>query len=248
METNQYYELYKLENAYWWFIGKRLIITSLLEDYIIKKPIRHMILDAGCGTGKNLSYFRKYGYAIGLDKSQDSLKYCIKREIKNLVQGELRNIPFKRDIFQIILALDVLEHLSDREEINALEELYRTSATGGYLVITVPALPILWSAHDKALGHYRRYTLNQLRKNVISVGFNIEKISYYSFFVFPIILISRYIKRIHFRQPKTDFPYVPPLLNKILIYIMKLESISLKKINFPIGSSIICLVRKRNKY
>lgn len=244
MKAGLYKELYTLEDTYWWFIGKRLIAANLLKD-ILPKTRKCIILDAGCGTGENLRYFQRYGTTIGIDKSGEALRYCARRKSKNLVQGKIQTLPFRNSIFQIILALDLIEHLSDEEEVATLNEAHRILSSNGVLIITVPALPLLWSAHDRALGHYRRYTLKQLKEKLIKNGFRIKKISYFSSFILPATLISRFTKRPYLTQEKTDFPRVPPFINRVLIYLMKFESMLIKRVSLPIGSSLICIAKSK---
>lgn len=243
MKINSYKELFTLEDTYWWFIGKRLIVDKLLEHFFYKKK-DCKILDAGCGTGENLRYFQKYGTITGIDKSINALKYCEKRKNKRLVCAEAQSLPFKNHNFQIIFALDLIEHLKSTEETDTLKELYRVLLPDGILITTVPALPLLWSAHDKALGHLKRYTYRMLKQNFTKQGFKINKLSYFCLFTLPITLISRFIKKSNVTTPKTDFPRVPLFINKLLIILMKLEAVLLKRINFPIGSSIILCSKK----
>ena len=143
--------------------------------------------------------------------------------------------------------MDLLEHVSDDRLV--LEEIYRVLRHKGIAVITVPAFRFLWSSHDNVLMHYRRYQQKELRNKLKNSKFTILKISYYNCFLFPIIagirllknLISKMIKN---KSEETDITYVPKAINRLLVFVLKLEKSVLKHLDFPFGVSLISVVRK----
>ena len=118
------------------------------------------MLDAGCGTGRNLIEFGGLGEAEGVDFSADAVEFCRRRGIERVQQAVLEQLPFDDGRFDVVIATDVIEHLDDDRR--ALAELRRVTAPGGRLVVTVPAYTWLWSRHDESMHHRRRYTAGRL--------------------------------------------------------------------------------------
>lgn len=239
MEKEIYEKIYRLEDSYWWFVGKRLLISKFIPRN------RKKILDLGCGTGRMLEYLEEYGQKIyGLDSSREALTYCLRRNLSNnLITGDVHYLPFRNNCFDLIIASDVLEHAKD--DFIVLSELFRILQKGGLLLITVPAYSFLWSSHDILHKHYRRYKSSNLRKLITKANFKIEKISYFNFFIFPLVLLFRSFKKISsLRKNQSDYLYTPKFLNRLLVTIYKIESSLIKKLNFPFGVSILCLISK----
>lgn len=195
----------------------------------------------------NMKNLAKFGSVIGMDLSMDAIRYC--QQIGNpLCQGDMSNLPFQSNSFDIITILDVVEHLED--DLGALKEVYRICNNKGILLVAVPAFQFLWGEHDELAHHIRRYTLGELRKLVEESGFEILKISYNNFFFFPIGLVFRYLKRFfrrlnNKRELTSDFANTaPPILNEILREIYAFEGKLLKHFNLPLGLSILCICRK----
>ncbi len=240
MEIEEYNKMYKFEEHCWWWVGRRAIIKHLL--YILKLDSIN-ILDVGCGTGANLNFLQKYGDILGVDFSKEAKKFCKMRGYK-IVQANAEKLPLKENTFDLITALDLLEHLDDNM---AISEFYRVLKPDGYLILTVPAFTFLWSKHDEALHHKRRYNKNQLKNVLKSNGFTIKKLSYWNFFLFLPIAIIRLIKRnMKNKTITSDVKEIPKIINDFLIFILKIESYLISHINLPIGISLVC-VGKVNK-
>lgn len=241
MEIAEYEKMYKFEEKYWWWVGKGEIVKRILDRLNLNST---NILDAGCGTGFNLNYLNDYGNVIGSDFSKEALKFCKIRKHKNLVQADAEILPFKSNKFDLITVLDLLEHLNDRE---ALKEFYRVLKPNGYLIATVPAFNFMWSKHDEALHHKRRYNKAQLKDALKSNGFIIEKISYWNFFLFLPIVAMRLIKRsVKSEEIETDVKRLPNIVNAFLTSLLKIEEYLILRVNLPVGISLVC-VGKVNK-
>lgn len=238
MEIAEYEKMYKFEEKYWWWVGKREVVKSILNRLNFNST---NILDTGCGTSFNLNYLKDYGKVIGLDFSKDALNFCKMRGNKNLIQANAEKLPLKEDAFNLITALDLLEHLDDNK---TLKEFYRVLKPNGYLIITIPAFEFLWSNHDEALHHKRRYNKGQLRDALESNGFIVEKISYWNFFLFLPIVIMRLIKKnihIKYQEITTDVKELPNIVNEFLTLLLKIESYLILHVNLPIGISLVCV-------
>ena len=246
MNIAEYAEMYKLESYYWWFVARTRLLDWLISEICREFP-HPTILDVGCGTGINSSVLAKHGYTIGTDTSEEALSFSKGREIDVLVRSHVESLPFAASTFDVITALDVLEHIND--DLEALDELRRVTREGGVLVITVPAYGFLWSEHDEALHHRRRYAASELRNKLTNAGFEVERITYYITILFFPILFIRFVQSVSKKSihAKTSHVILPQWLNSLLIAILGFERILLHWMNFPFGVSIVCLARKRSK-
>lgn len=244
MNKDEYQKMYNLENSYWWHVGRQSIISSFLNLYLSKKE-NLKILNIGCGTGANFKILKKFGKVTGIDSSEEALKFCHKQEFNNVRLGKAERLDFKNESFDLITVLDVLEHLNDDQK--ALREFYRVLKKGGQVLITVPAYRFLWSEHDEALHHRRRYMASDLHIRLNNAGFQVLRRSYCISFAFPAILAYKLFRGLFPKspdKPKTSYIILPKVINNFLILLLKLEAFLLKHIDFPIGTSIISLARK----
>jgi len=238
MDVAEYQKMYELEGKYWWWVGRRRILRSILNKLNLDSAA---ILDVGCGTGINLNCLRDYGTITGVDISEYAIDFCKKRGFNNVSQGDAEKLDFEDSTFDLITALDLLEHLDDNK---ALGEFHRVLKLGGYLVVTVPAFNFLWSQHDEALHHQRRYTKDRLRRVLECQGFAIEKLSYWNTFLFlPIAALRLARKHMKNREIKTDVEELPDIVNSFLAVILRYESYLLAHINLPFGVSVLCVAR-----
>ncbi|MBI4744683.1 MAG: class I SAM-dependent methyltransferase [Actinobacteria bacterium] len=244
MEKSIYDDFYQLEEKHWWFVVRREIILDFIKKIINKKNKKEVrILDIGCGTGLMLEFLEKFGRITGLDNSAEAVEYSNKRGgNKVIVKGDISEWDSK-DKFDLILALDVIEHIDDDEK--ALKKIYGLMEEDGIFLCTVPAFSFLWSGHDEVNHHKRRYARRELYQKLLSVGFKVEKISYFNTFLFPPVLAVRLIKRLR-KSVESESDMKMPLLtiNKVLLYIFSLERFFLSRLNFPFGVSILAIAKK----
>jgi len=181
---------------------------------------------------------------VGLDRSAQALRFCRLRQQRRLCRSDAVALPFKDGKFDLVTALDVCEHLND--DAAGLREIARVTRPGGWVILTVPAFAFLWSDHDRVLWHKRRYTLSQLTARVTGAGLSVARISYFNLPIFPAACVFRFAKRIWKRRgpPTSDFLAVPPLLNSLLTRLLALETSALKRLNLPLGLSLVCVARK----
>jgi SAM-dependent methyltransferase len=238
MEEKIYHKTAAYEESHWWFLGRRHIIEKVLTD--LSLPRKAKILEVGCGTGGNLSLLSQYGEVYGVELDTFARNYALQRHIAPVLPGSLpHDIPYQDDFFDLIVLLDVLEHVG--EDGLSLVELYKKQKPGGYLLITVPAFPALWSAHDDAHHHKRRYTLKTLGPIVRGAHYNIIFHSYINTILFPIIAGLRVIKRSH----GNDDLFMPPnILNNLLYKIFAIERHLLNLVSLPFGTTLLILARR----
>lgn len=240
MQKYLYQDLYDLEDIHWWHKAKRNLVSFFLNQNLRNKDSK--ILDVGCGTGKNLEAFSKFGNAWGIDSASEAVTFCKKRGIKNVIKGSIEKMPFKQSNFEFVTALDVLEHVDDSK---ALKEIYRVLKESGIIIATVPAFPKLWSRWDEVLHHKRRYTKNTLEKALGETGFKVIKISYtYSFLLLPALIIRTLKKIIYKDYYPSDFELSNKILNNLLGNIANLEKFFIINARVPFGTSLIVVAEK----
>lgn len=244
MKKRQYQELFELEETYWWFVGRRKLARQMVERYVGRNGLR--LLDAGCGTGGTLSKMTGLGELHGLDFSPYALSFTRKRGFNLLAAGDLTAMPYRGEAFDAVLSCDVLEHLdSDR---GGLAEMTRVLRPGGHLVLTLPAHQFLWSEHDEALYHQRRYSAQQVRAMLQEAGLEVVKLSPVVTAAFLPILVFRlmqHLRRHRPDEPKTDLRVLPRPLNALLVATLSLENWWLRVANLPVGTSLVAVGRKR---
>lgn len=230
----------QVEKHHWWWIGRQQLIKNLLQD---KNPIS--ILDVGCGTGETLSFLKKTfpkSKLRGVDFLSEAVEYTKNRGHKSRRADALK-LPFKDATFDVVMYLDVIEHIKDDNKV--IKEARRVLKPGGTIIITAPALPFIWSDHDKNQGHFRRYTRRRLRILAAKNRLQISHLSYFNFFLSPPIIILRVLSRLNpFKHlasydSKLNYDIVnKKFFNSLLKKIFVFEVNLLKYINYPIGISV----------
>lgn len=234
MERDLYESLYRLEDWHWWFRGRRAVIRGLLER--VELPQAPKVLDAGCGTGRNLLEMAAVGEASGVDSSPDAVQFCRERGLERVVQGDLPKLPFGDGEFGVVLLADVVEHLED--DVGSLRELRRVAAPGATLVVTTPAYPSLWSDHDVSHHHHRRYRRPQLEQRAREAGWDPVFSTYFnSILLAPIAAVRRLGRGRGSRRP--DLDRTPSALNGALSVPMRAEArLIARGVRLPFGLSI----------
>lgn len=243
MEEWRYRELYELEDRHWWFRGRRAVIWGLLRRAGL--PTSPHILDAGCGTGRNLVEFARLGRVQGVDSSEEAVAFCRRRGLGGVLHAPLEQLPFADGRFGLILATDVIEHLDD--ERRALGELRRVAAPGARLVVTVPAYSWLWSEHDVSMHHRRRYTASRLRSAVGAAGWEPVAGSYFFTLMLPPVAAVRTARRlVPAWRSGSDLALAPPRLNRLLELPSRAEAkLVAHGVRLPAGVSVgmVCSAR-----
>jgi len=234
----------KIEENYWWFVGMRDIFMRSIKGLYGQNKTDLRILDTGCGTGMTAMGLEGLGDVSGLDVEPKALEYCRNRGLKKLVCAEGDRTPFKNDTFDLITSLSVIEHID--EDAGFVREMNRICKDNGRVVFSTSAFDFLWSKHDVANRHKRRYTKKYLRE-IITKHFTIEKITYTNCILFPVIWLGIKMSNLSkndLNSNRGGFYNIPKSLNKLLILVLKLEALLLQKINFPFGISLLCIAKK----
>lgn len=238
MEERLYRLVYETEDAHWWFRGRRAVIEALLRR-AQPPPGSRRVLDAGCGTGRNLELLAGVGPAEGVDPSAQAVEFCRRRGLSEVSQGDVQALPFEDARFGLVCATDVLEHVDD--DAAALAEMRRVAAPGAALLLTVPAYRWLWSAEDERLEHRRRYTLAGLRGLAAANGWGPAFGTYFNLVLLPPIALARKFPRRGGGRPELE--RTPAFLNEPLSWPMRLEAGAIRwGLRLPAGVSagLVC--------
>jgi SAM-dependent methyltransferase len=187
----------------------------------------------------------QYGKVVSADFSPLALQFSRRRSLTRLCTADAMRLPFQDSSFDLIVALDILEHLPDDQA--ALCEFQRVLKPGGRVVASVPAYQSLWSAHDVALMHFRRYTAGLFRQRFTTARLQVEKLSYAMTLLFPIVWLFRQTQNLLRRkdsEPKASLVPVPGIANRLLVKLLGAENAVIKLANLPFGVTVFCVARK----
>jgi SAM-dependent methyltransferase len=214
------------DEHHWWYRGRRRIIRAELN--LLPLPPDAMVLDAGCGSGRTMEDLADYGEVRGIELDPEAAAMAADRGCGDVEIGRLEELPWGAATFDLITCLDVIEHTPDDRL--ALAELRRVCKPGGWLVVTVPAYPALWSMHDEANHHYRRYRRPTLRAAAASTGWKVERMTSFNSLLLPPAAAVRLAQRRRWRHgngsytPEAELNAGPEWLNAALERPLRLEA------------------------
>jgi ubiquinone/menaquinone biosynthesis C-methylase UbiE len=262
MKHEEYERMYRFEDRYWWFVARRHLIVTLLETYYPRTG-QLRILDIGCGTGAMLDELRPFGDVVGADFSPEALQFCVTRGAPaeapplKLARADVRRLPFADSAFDVVTAMDIIEHIDDDKA--AASEIFRVLKPGGRLLVTVPAFSSLWSEHDEALHHFRRYTAPHLKDVFQRVGLSVSKLSYTVTTLFAPIWVYRQVSNLFSRklfspkllsgeqaggEKKANLVNFSGPVNQALLSLSQWETRLVQSWNLPFGVSVVCVAHK----
>jgi len=243
MNPREYSQLMRLGEKHWWFVGTRDILFSCVpRESLLGGPI----LDAGCGSGLMMKRFSEAGTVFGMDVDPGALAHCRSVGLRRLCTGDAAALPYESGAFGLVVAADLLEHCEDDGAV--LGELRRVLAPRGTLLMSVPAYGRLWSSHDVALHHTRRYSRRELIRKAEAAGFRIERATYFNTILFPpaaLIRLTLGKLRRDANQNRIKYHENLKLLNRFLLSVLRLEKWILGRTDLPFGLSILLLASKR---
>ena len=247
MLAEEYKRNFDLEKDYWWFVGVRKMVHNLLEINLKNKKLK--ILDVGCGTGGLMDELTQKGHSVwGLDISQEALEFCALRGHINLKLGSATSIPFEDQSFDVVTGIGVIEHLEDDDKF--LKEVRRVLRPGGSFVMLTSSFQWLWSMHDVANFHKRRYYLNELNHKIQSHGFKTGAFSHLNFILFPllasVLLFHRAFYGLKLSRATRILPVPPRFINMILKNILLIEAKAVTSIRLFWGVSMIGIFIKED--
>lgn len=235
------------EQWHWWFRGRRRIVASVL-DRDLKSGESNDILSVGCGPATGLEWLLPFagarGTVTGLDPEAAHAIPC--PEGIEFIVGRMEEPPLASRVFDVVLAMDVLEHLDD--DLAGLQQAVRLLRPGGYLLITVPAFPFLWGGQDVVSQHRRRYTKATLRDLLQRAGLRGFTVSYFNTLLFPVAAAIRTVRRLqgHSNRSRSDFEGSHPgFVNSALSSVFGSERHLIGRIPLPAGISLMATYRDK---
>jgi SAM-dependent methyltransferase len=241
--AQEYEAMHSLELEHWWFRGRRRILLQTLRNALRPKTAPPRILDLGCGTGGNTLSYAQLGSVVGVEPDPLALGLAHARGGARYCRSNGTQLPFRNGVFDAVVASDVLEHIED--DGSAVLEIARVLRQGGLAVISVPAHQWLFSQHDAALHHFRRYAKSGLRDLLQRSGLQARRLSYWNAALFPAICLSRLLdrhRRTHGSRVESKLP--PRTINEGLSGLLAVEAAILRHASLPWGVSLLSVAER----
>ncbi len=239
MEQVIYEDMHRLERTHWWFRARREILASVVRHHV--RP-GASILDVGCGTGFVLEELRKDYDVHGIDDAEIAVRFCHEKGLDFVERGVLGQSPLSRPSFDLIMFLDVIEHIDD--DVGVLRAARELLAPGGSVLIAVPAFQALWSEHDVVHHHKRRYSRSSLDRTIRAAGLASRWTSFYNSLLFPAIFAARMVGRLR-GGSASDADAVPAgPVNELLYRTFRAEQGLLSRLRLPLGVSLLCIAQR----
>jgi SAM-dependent methyltransferase len=242
MDRDYELQTHQAEDRHWWYRGRRTVLERVIAQ--LRLPARARILDAGCGSGRNMIDLAHHGVVTGIELSDTSVALARERDCGEVIEGSVLEMPFAADSFDLAASLDVIEHLED--DLAALRELRRVVAPGGSLLVTVPAYQWLWSGHDEINHHHRRYTRSGLLQVAREAGWEPVRTTYFNSLLLPAAIVLRLLDRFSTKTTESslDLWIPPPVLNWLLERPLALEAALIGRgRRIPAGLSLLVVLR-----
>lgn len=241
MDATHLQQLVDLEDNYWWHVAKRQLASKLLKRFA---PAPGRLVEGGIGSGRNLVAFQEAGYDVtGFDLMPESVEHVISRGIEDCRVHNLEEPwPLEPGSVNAVVLLDVLEHIE--HPVKALKNIREALTDGGVLIMTVPACPWLYSRWDEQLGHFRRYTTRELRRQAGDAGFRIAWMNHWNSFTLPAAVAVRSWEKVFPKRQHPDFPEVSDLTNSALLKAAAAERWCMNALPVPAGLSLAGVLQK----
>jgi SAM-dependent methyltransferase len=242
----------ELEESHWWFVGRRRIMRALIRR-VLPPSRSETIVDVGCGTGANVASMADEYSCIGVDTS--GLAIAMAKERYPGVQFRHGHAPEvlgdEARTAAMFLSMDVLEHIED--DFLAFSSLFAVAKPGALFYINVPADRALWSGHDEAFGHLRRYDPVRLRALWEGLPASTLLLSYFNARLYPIVRAMRTLsswRDAPFGKHGTDLREPPAPMNRAVTAVFEGEKRRLTRVvegrarPYSFGSSMVAIVRR----
>ncbi|HEY0044695.1 MAG TPA: class I SAM-dependent methyltransferase [Allosphingosinicella sp.] len=239
MERIVYDRMAELDERHWWYRARRAILADVIRRKV-KLPRDARILEIGCGTGHNLEMLQAFGKADGIEIDPAARAMAEQRLGRTIGSAPLPQLTGVEDgAYDMVAILDVLEHVEEDRE--ALQSIARKLKPGGRILITVPAHPWMWSAHDVVNHHKRRYTRKGFKAVIAEAGLKLETVSWFNSLLFPLAAAARLAGRVTGKEDSDDA--LPPRpVNALFEAVFGLERYWVGRLPLPPGVSLLAIV------
>ncbi len=230
------------EENHWWFVGRRKLFRREISRFGLDLDAR--ILDTGTSTGTNLRMLGELGYrnVTGVDSSPEAIRHCADKGLGDVHLGDVCNLPFADDDFDLVMATDIIEHVDD--DGRAIEEIKRVLRPGGHLLLTVPAFPSLWGLQDDVSHHKRRYRRTGLLNLLRGSRLQLLRHYYFNFFLFLPIFLARRLIAVLGIKLRSEGQINTPLLNRLLGTVFFADVALAPRLHIPFGVSLLVICRR----
>ena len=237
------------EREHFWFRSRNEIISSFVARLVNDFGQGYNVLEVGCGTGFVLMQLEetcKLGSVFGLEMHEEGVEIARSRVNCPVMHGDIHSFTTDKT-FSIIGLFDVIEHIED--DTNVLRKCAGLLTEPGYIMITVPAFPRLWSRRDVAVGHYRRYTTRSMTTLLAEAGLETMYLSYFMSALVPAVFLRRLLMRSNtpisdVRSCVEDEIVLSPLSNRVAAAVLRPEVMWMKrKHRIPFGTSLLAIAR-----
>ena len=249
MEHHVYDEFHNLEKSHWWFRGRRAYLDKIINKFVdCSNSIDTKFCEVGSGTGGNLTLLTKFSSTVDCIEMNDHARSIIVNKnikgVDNIYSGHLPDNIELLEKYDAVFCLDVIEHIDDDfKSVKRLKDLIKNN---GVLIATVPAYQWLWSAHDVANHHKRRYTKTTFLELFQNNDFEVIYCSYFNSILLPLAIIDRIINKFKNSTDKATLNQPIKLINHFFYKIFQIETLWAGKLSALFGLSLVIVVRQKH--
>ncbi|MDQ6875312.1 MAG: class I SAM-dependent methyltransferase [Actinomycetota bacterium] len=230
MDAAEVSKLALLEDRHWWYRERRWLLARELERLTGPPGVA---VDIGAAGGGNTRVLREHGWReLVVEYGEEGARTAASRGLRT-IRADGTALPLRAHSVDLLVAFDVLEHIDDDRA--AAGEIARVLRPGGTLLVAVPCDMALWSAHDEAVGHFRRYDRNSLRHLIVGAGLAVEELRSWNVLLRPVVRLRRR------GSTESDLTELHPVVNAGLTTIIRAER------HLPVGGrkGVSLLLRAR---